>query len=263
MKYFLLFYLLIFQNSLAKEIEPINYFSYPNSNYNQAINQLQNGQKIKFSNGIEFSINQKLGFGDEFVIYSITEYPNYALRLVKDFQKRSEIENYVLAIEKARFVGLPTVEVIDFSEGEWILVKKIISKISLSDYIRKMSYQKIQLIDGESVISITQKLRKLLVNIGFFRNIEDLHEENLVYDLSAKKWLIIDLKNEILGPKEVNDPTALNFMTINYGYISKSVFYVKKNEHQWLADLLSGVLKQVFDLRANQKKYVACESIFL
>lgn len=257
---------LLFILSLKAYSSPIKLFSQngmPVEKYDELVVKIATGDQIQFTNGEVFTIKEKLGSGDNFIVFSVLENSEFALRLVKSKYNIDEVDQYYKALSKVINLQLPAIKLLAYQPGQWIATKLISSRMSLASFIKEISYYKKNQIYGQQVDDILLQLRFFLLELGKFRKIGDLHEENILFDFESKTWLIIDLKNELLGLRYLDDTTALSFMTESYGYIKNRVFYNKKDEHQWLGYFLTEVLSALSARHSIEIVHWSCERVLL
>lgn len=119
--------------------------------YDELVIKIRDNVQIQFSNGEIFTIKEKLGSGDDFIVFSVTEYPEHAIRIVKSKYRIYEVNEYYLAMNKANKLQLPVIQVLGIEPGQWVATKIASKNINLANFIREVSYRGSSQIEGQNI----------------------------------------------------------------------------------------------------------------
>ncbi|OFZ69541.1 MAG: hypothetical protein A3K03_10155 [Bdellovibrionales bacterium RIFOXYD1_FULL_44_7] len=167
----------------------------PVKNYTQLVSIIRPNDVIIFSNGESITVGAEIGRGNTTKVFAIVGKPGQALRiplstgtLKHSGQKIPRFLNdFILGYENLARKDVPTVKLIRARPNEFVIVQRMNEHVTFHDFIEKR-YKWSSALEKEMLEDIEKFARKTAV----FRNIGDLHPEQLAYDLKEKRWILFD-----------------------------------------------------------------------
>ena len=241
------------------------------ANYDQLIGQIKIGDRLKFSNDNEFTVKTILGKGKMNLIFEAVEVPGKVIRIPLTKKSKLSINETIQGSEELKDYQTDIVPV-DFAvPGEFTIQRKINGRmISLFEFINyrsrgfifhsnifSMNYiSKNDLIKMESDLFIFLERFYLITRFG------DLNSGNIVYSLSEKKWVIIDVMSGQHKAKKVLDSFGHSQTFAAFGYFLGPYFIAHEQRHSWLQVRINQLNQNVLKLRISYFTLQNCQIIF-
>lgn len=242
------------------------------ANYDQLIGQIQNGDRLIFSNGNEFTVKNILGHGKMNLIIETEEVPGKVLRIPLSQYSKTSINETIQATKELSEYKTDIISVDFAMPGEFVIHRKINGRIiDLHQFIKYRSqaslfrpnFFSMNYISNEDIQDIENSLFQFLEKFYLVSQFSDLNSGNLVYIFSEKKWLILDLMSGNKMANKTLDSFGYAQTFVAFGYFFGTQFIVHDPKHQWLEVRINHLNQNVLKLRNNYFSLIKCQNIFM
>lgn len=239
------------------------------ADYIKLVQNIQSGDTLIFSNGHQFRVGALLGEGNTSRILALANDPGKVLRIPLSKSKSSYIRSSAEGYRALKELGVPTVKLNTGLSGEYLVADRVGSHVSLQDLInRKGSLSN----HPEFVERIKEELKVFMRKAAPFSRIGDLHAGNLVYDIKARQWTVLDFTHDhLLAVSNKNGRMAMDTSNTTLvdnllqefmnGKTIKPEFRGKP-EYAWLEDFSKKLRAEVTNERIRLSKSPEGETLF-
>lgn len=242
-----------------------------NSYYDVIVKEIQSGDILSFSDGARFTVENILGQGGTTLVVSIKEDPTKALRIPLRKDTLSYIRSYVRGHRAIEEAHVPALKIYEPSNKEYVLVEKISgSFVSFRDFVAMASKTGKQgwlgRILGQKptaemleIKEMSTEFREFAGKLFSFAIVGDMHQDNLIFDQSKRKWILMDwigshenalyIENNKIQYKDLNPLLSL---VHKYGYFQKGKFFVLDSYYSWLIPLVDSATNEIKSMRTQR-----------
>ena len=258
-----LIYLLIFLYSgIALSADPIVLFTPTNKykskfetvpDYNNIVKKLKPGDRVQFSDGSVWTLQNHVGGESTSRIFTIKEEPNLVLRIPAQRSALSDSQSYVDGYKILQPYGAPVIKMDPRSSAEHTFMEKSqINGRTLEDLFRgKIKDAKLQ---AEMKAGLAQFARE----IAIFEQIGDLYPRHIFFDPKLKKWLIFDWDdNNFIALEKprgrapsFTSKTALELLFSEYFYFNEEPpGLIRPRKDKWILELYKSMHASILEER--------------
>lgn len=233
-------------------------------NYDNVVTSLKHGDRLFFSDGKYFTFLRLLGNGKNTLVLEVAELPGKALRVALKTSSFRYIDTYVQGDISLSTENIPHVKLYANYSNQYAIVEKIEKPfLNFDEMIDKLSsIDPKDIAEQEKASSIAKKLSDFLIKLSLFYSSNDMTPDNLIYDIKAERWVLLDWFGELKPVRTVDDFYPTMLLTTHYGSVRDDQFKARKPHHQWLDPIFNKVLLEMKKRRVAHFSTLACSNLY-